>query len=47
MNSLKDVEGVSISELDYNDIIRSDVVARILQKLNKYVAGPPLRGTIL
>jgi phosphate starvation-inducible PhoH-like protein len=30
------VEGVAICELDYSDIIRSDVVARILKQLNNY-----------
>jgi phosphate starvation-inducible PhoH-like protein len=36
MNHLADVEGVSICELDYCDIIRSDVVSRILKKLHEY-----------
>jgi phosphate starvation-inducible protein PhoH len=35
MNKLRGVEGVSVCELTYCDIIRSDVVARILEKLNE------------
>ena len=34
MDELDGVEGVSICELDYSDIIRSDVVARILRRLH-------------
>jgi phosphate starvation-inducible PhoH-like protein len=36
MDTLELVEGVAICELDYSDIIRSDVVARILKQLNNY-----------
>jgi phosphate starvation-inducible PhoH-like protein len=35
MHELSDVEGVSICELNYSDIVRSDVVARILRKLHE------------
>ena len=34
MSHLQEVDGVSVCELTYEDIIRSDVVARILEKLN-------------
>ena len=34
MDRLEEIEDVAICELDYSDIVRSDVVARILQKLN-------------
>ena len=34
MDRLEDIEDVSVCHLDYTDIIRSDVVAKILQKLN-------------
>tara|TARA_Y100001938_G_scaffold151090_1_gene245871 strand:- start:1522 stop:2196 length:675 start_codon:yes stop_codon:yes gene_type:complete len=34
MDELDGVEGVAICELDYSDIIRSDVVARILRRLH-------------
>lgn len=34
MDSLEEIEDVSVCRLDYTDIVRSDVVARILQKLN-------------
>lgn len=34
MNTLELVEGVAVCELDYSDIIRSDVVARILKTLH-------------
>ena len=34
MDRLEDIEDVSICQLDYCDIIRSDVVARILKSLN-------------
>ena len=36
MDTLELVEGVAICELDYSDIISSDVVARILKQLNNY-----------
>jgi len=35
MTRLDDVLGVSVCELTYEDIVRSDVVSRILQKLNQ------------
>jgi|TARA_R110000796_G_scaffold34727_2_gene89434 phosphate starvation-inducible PhoH-like protein len=35
MNRLSEVEGVGVSELDYSDIVRSDIVARILRQLNE------------
>lgn len=35
MDELTDLEGVGTVELDYSDIIRSDVVARILQRLHE------------
>jgi phosphate starvation-inducible PhoH-like protein len=35
MDALYDVDGVSVCELDYCDIIRSDVIAKILRKLNE------------
>lgn len=35
MDSLQDIEGVGISELNYSDIVRSDIVARILRQLNR------------
>jgi phosphate starvation-inducible PhoH-like protein len=34
MDRLGDIEDVSICELDYSDIVRSDVVAKILMSLN-------------
>ena len=34
MDTLELVEGVTVCELDYSDIIRSDVVARILKTLH-------------
>jgi len=36
MDTLELVEGVAVCELDYSDIIRSDIVARILKQLNNY-----------
>ena len=35
MDKLRGIEGVSVCELTYCDIIRSDVIARILEKLNE------------
>ena len=35
MDKLRDTEGISVCELTYGDIIRSGVVARILEKLNE------------
>ena len=35
MDTLELVEGVAVCELDYSDIIRSDVVARILKTLHE------------
>ena len=34
MERLEEVEGVEVCRLDYSDIVRSDVVARILEKIN-------------
>tara|TARA_R100001163_G_scaffold12639_1_gene11829 strand:- start:49985 stop:50671 length:687 start_codon:yes stop_codon:yes gene_type:complete len=36
MDSLELVEGVGVCELDYSDIIRSDIVAKILRKLHEF-----------
>jgi len=44
MNKLRETEGVSVCELTYCDIIRSDVVARILEKLNE---DTPFDGKIV
>ena len=44
MNKLREIEGVSVCELTYCDIIRSDVVARILEKLNE---DTPFDGKIV
>ena len=35
MDKLRETEGISVCELTYRDIIRSGVVARILEKLNE------------
>jgi len=34
MDKLREVGGVSVCELDYSDIIRSDIIAEILRRLN-------------
>ena len=44
MNKLRETEGVSVCELTYCDIVRSDVVARILEKLNE---DTPFDGKIV
>ena len=36
MDELYDIDGVSVCELDYCDIIRSDIVAKILRKLHEF-----------
>ena len=36
MDELYDIDGVSVSELDYCDIIRSDIVGKILRKLHEF-----------
>ena len=36
MDELYDVDGVSVCELDYCDIIRSDIVGKILRKLHEF-----------
>jgi len=35
MNKLKEIEGVSLCQLTYSDIVRSNVIAKILEKLNE------------
>ena len=37
MDRLEGIEGVNICELDYCDIVRSDIVARILMSLNNII----------
>ena len=35
MEKLVEVSGVGVCELDYSDIVRSDIVSKILMRLNK------------
>ena len=35
MNKLKGLEGVSICELDYSDIVRNDIISKVLRRLKQ------------